>query len=361
MNQRIVDKLNTVAVNAYKALGTVLLALILAGLVSYLGVQIFFFVNHSWLAPTVVSPTDPEILQLNTQLAQQAASRDRLLAEQRELEARREQAGLLLGAEKDFQERFRVALGSERTARAKSLRRLAALRREYQEASREISESNRAYAGMARTRTEALYNARMLEREERLTANHQLAQMAQSNLSLAQGSAELQTKLEALKRELDGLDASLGGRSEGLTTEVLLLEREYTRSVLEVARVESERHHLEASLASLDEAVARYEALLVSIRSSPWLEAIERGLMVGFVPYENLENAGPGTPLYRCALKLVWCREVGVVGQVLQGEVSVKHPVRQALLRGVMVELKLRDERWARDALLLLGRPPLLL
>ncbi len=361
MNQRIANKVNTLAVNLYKALGTVLLALILVGLVSYLAMQGFFFVSHGWLTPTVVSPTDPEILQLNAQLAQQAASRDKLLADKRELAARLEQAERMLGAEQDFQQRFRVALDSERTARAKSLRRLASLRQEYLRAAGEITESNRAYAGMARTRTETLYNARMLEREERLTANHQLAQMAQSNLSLAEGEAALQTKLEALKRELGGFDASLAGKAEGLTTEVLLLEREYTRSVLEVARAESERKHLKDSLRAMDEAVGRYDALLASIRSSPWLEAIERGLTVAFVPYENLENAKQGTPLYRCALRLVWCQEVGVVGHALTGEVTVKHPVRQTMLRGVMVELELRDERWAREELLHLGRPPMLL
>lgn len=361
MNQRLVNKLNTLAVNSYKTLGTVLLAIILVGLVSYLGVQIFFFVGHSWLTPTVVSPTDPQILQLNAQLAQQAAARDKLLADKRDLESRLEQAERTLGSEKDFQVRFRLALSSERDARAKSLRRLATLRREYREAAEEIAESNRAYAGMARTRTEALYNAKMLDREERLTANHQLAQMTQLNLSLAQGSAELQTKLDALERELNGLDASLGGKARGLTTEVLLLEREYTRSVLEVARAESERAHLKESLRALDEAVARYDALLASIRSSPWMEAVEKGLTVGFVPYENLENAAPGTPLYRCALTLLWCREVGVVGHALRGEVTVKHPVRQTMLRGVMVELQLVDEHWARENLLHLGRPPLLL
>jgi len=52
---------------------------------------------------------------------------------------------------------------------------------------------------------------------------------------------------------------------------------------------------------------------------------------------------------------------VGVVGHALTGEVAVKHPVRQTMLRGVMVELELRDERWAREELLHLGRPPLLL
>ncbi|HEX8823057.1 MAG TPA: hypothetical protein VF794_24225 [Archangium sp.] len=361
MNQRIANKVNTLAVNLYKVLGTVLLTIILVGLVSYLGVQGFFFVSRGWLTPTVVSPTDPEILQLNAQLAQQAAARDKVLADKRELEARLEQAERLLGAEKDFQQRFQVALGSERAARAKSLRRLAALRQEYLQAAGEITESNRAYAGMARTRTEALYEARLLEREERLTENHQLAQMAQSNLSLAEGEAELQTKLEAVKRELGGFDASLAGKSEGLTTEVLLLEREYTRSVLEVTRAESERKHLKESLRSMDGAVARYDALLASIRSSPWLKAIERGLTVAFVPYENLENARQGTPLYRCALRLLWCQEVGVVGQTLTGEVTVKHPVRQTMLRGVMVEVELQDERWSHEELLHLGRAPLLL
>jgi len=105
MNQRIANKVNTLAVNLYKALGTVLLALILVGLVSYLAMQGFFFVSRGWLTPTVVSPTDPEILQLNAQLAQQAASRDKLLADRRELAARLEQAERMLGAEQDFQRR----------------------------------------------------------------------------------------------------------------------------------------------------------------------------------------------------------------------------------------------------------------
>ena len=73
MNQRVANRINTIVVNVYKALGSVLLVLILVGLMSYLAVQYFFFVSHSWLAPTVVSSTDGQILQLNSQLAQQEA------------------------------------------------------------------------------------------------------------------------------------------------------------------------------------------------------------------------------------------------------------------------------------------------
>jgi hypothetical protein len=361
MNQRIANRINTIVVNVYKALGSVLLVLILVGLVSYLAVQCFFFVSHSWLAPTVVSSTDGQILQLNAQLAQQEAAREKLLADRRELESRLEKAERQLGAERDFQERFRVALGSEREARSNAVRQLASLRGMYQKTAREIAESNQAFSDMERGRTESLYNARLVPSEERLSANHQRAQMAQSNLSLSQGETELYSRLEQMQRELKGFDASLDGKREGLTAEVVLMEREYTRSVLELQAAQSERLHLKASLRSLDEAVARYDALLTSIRGSPWLEAIERGLTVGFVPYENLDNAAAGTPIYRCALKLLWCQEVGHVGHALRGEVSVKHPVRQTVMRGVMVELVLSDESWAREELLHLGRAPLML
>ena len=361
MNQRIANRFNTLAVNLYKALGSALLTLILFGLFSYLGVQVFFFLNRSWVTPTVVAPTDPQILQLNAQLAQQAAARDKLRVDRKELETRLEQAERLVSSEHDFQERFRQALESESRARQERLTQLTALREEYQRTARQISRSNRAYAAMARTRVDALYDMRMVELEERLTADHQLAQMAQSDLSLAQGSADLRTRQDGLRRELDSFNALLQGRGEGLTTEMLRLGREYTHSSLELARAESERTHLQQSLGALDEAVGRYDGLLGSIQRSPWMEAIQRGLTVGFVPYENLENAAAGTPLYRCALTLVWCREVGRVGRVLEGEVTLKHPVRQTMMRGVMVELELGEERWAREQLLHLGRPPLML
>jgi len=364
MNQQVANKVNSVAVNAYKALGTVLLCLILLGFITYLGLQGFFLLSRSWVAPTVLSPTDPQILQLNAQIAQQTSARDQVLANRRDAQARLADAERTLAAERDFQERFQAALGSERASREQALRRLASLHREYQQARQEIEESNRAYSGLSRVRTEALYGARLLDQEDHLTTNHQLAQMAQSNLTLAEHAAELETRQQQLRRELQGLDAARGGpggKAGKVTTEVLLLEREHTRSVLEQARAEALRGALQEDLRALDEAAGRYEKLLASIHASPHLRALEGNLAVAFVPYENLENARPGTPLYACAAKLVWCRQVGVVGETLEGEVAVKHPIRQHFLRGVMVELQLQDGVSAQEELLHLGRPPLLL
>lgn len=361
MSKPLTQRLNALAVSLYKALGLLLLALILTGLVSYLSVQGFFLVSRSWVAPAVVSPTDPEILQLNTQLAQQSAAREALLAQRRELRARREEAQRLVDTERSFQHSFREALRQEHRARAEALRRLGALRSEHSRARQEIAEANQAFSDMARPRADALYQAHLSSWEEHLTARHQLAQMAQVSLGLAQREAELEERHAQLRRELQGLAAALGRRGSERTTQVLLLARELERSRLALARAEVDLQGLEESLAALESAIARYDGLIASIRSSPWMEALERNLTVAFVPYDNLEAARPGQPLYACALSLVWCRPVGLVHRALQGEVKVKHPVRQQLLRGVMVELELPEPGHAREELLHLGGPPLLL
>ncbi len=366
MNQRIANKLNSIAVSGYKFLGSVLLGLIMLGLLSFLTVQGFFLVSRGWVSPTVISPTDVQILTLSTQVAAQTSARDHVLAERRAVENRVADAERIIAAERGFQQRFQVALRSERNARDKMARRLSALRREYSSTREEILQSNRAFAGLTRVRTDALFGARLLEQEDKLTINHHLAQLAQSNLSLAQTAVDMDTRMELLQRELASLTAVQNGLGkdtlpDGMTSDVLLLEREYTQSVLEQARAEATLKSLQEDLKALDDVARRYETLIASLRASPYLKAIEKNLTVAFVPYENLPNAQQGTPLYSCAAKLFWCREVGVIGKALEGEVSLKHPIRQYMLRGVMVEIQLSDEPAAREDLLHLSRPPMLL
>ncbi|MCI0572205.1 MAG: hypothetical protein L0Y66_15725 [Myxococcaceae bacterium] len=365
MQLKLVNRFNTFIVAVYKAMGSVALALILLGLVSYLGVQGFFTVGHSWVAPTILSPTDERILTLNTKLAQQSVERDRLMAERRELEGKLEEADRIIATQRVFQNRFAEAVKDERDARARELKRLTVLQEAYQTTQEEILDSNRAYAGLTRNRAEALKAARLLAREAYLTQNYQLAQMAQANLAFSENEVGLQGRVEGLRRELGSLSflASRAPESQSpvrLTTNVLMLDRERLKSELEVSRAQQTRAATKAGLEAVDRALKRYEDVLKAIEDSPYLRAISRNVTVAFVPYENLDNAAPGTPLYGCSLGLLWCRQVGAVREVLEGEVVMKHPIRHTLLRGVMVEVELQEPEWARKELLHAARPPLL-
>ncbi len=365
MREQLVAKLNATAVAIYKWIGMAALGLILAGLVSYLSLQGFFVVSRSWVAPTVVSPTDEQILDLNAQIALQTAGRESLIAQRRELEVQLADADRIVAAHREFEQRFQVAVHAARDASSRQYARLNRLMREYSEAGEEITESNKAYSGLARVRAEQLNTAHLIDREGWLTTNHQLAQIAQTNLSFSKNEADLTQRLWALKREVAGYDDLLErltktGKAMGApTTDLLLLEKELVRSSLEAARAEQMRDALRQTLAGLDESIDRHAKLLEMIQSSPRMRATQRNVTVAFVPYDNMDEARPGEPLYGCALQLVWCKRVGVIKEVYEGEVTATHPARDSELRGVMVEIELDEPRWVRKAVLHAGRAPL--
>ncbi|MGA9520943.1 MAG: hypothetical protein WBV82_05735 [Myxococcaceae bacterium] len=365
MKEQIAAKLNATVVAVYKWIGMAALALILAGLVSYLGLQGFFVLSRSWVAPTIVSPTDRQILDLNAQIALQTAGRESLIAERRDLEVRLNDADRIVAAHRQFEGRFETAVLAARESSRKQVARLNRLMREYTLAGSEIAESNRAYSGLARVRSEQLNTARLIDREGWLTTNHQLAQIAQTNLSFSKNEVDLTQRLWAVRRELAGYDDLLGRMHESSassgtpTTELLLLEKELVRSTLEAQRAEETRDALKETLAALDRSITQHAQLLDTIRKSPWLRATERNVTVAFVPYDNLDEARPGEPLYGCALQFGWCKRVGVITEVYEGEVQARHPARNAELRGVMVEIELDDGRWVREAILHAGRAPL--
>jgi hypothetical protein len=362
--KKLVPTVNSLVVSLYKVLGFAILFFILGGLVAYLAGQGFFLVNDSWVAPTIVSASDERVLKLNAELAERLAERDQLLAQKAELEVRIADARRIAASEKTFQERFRVALREDRAARAKERERLAALQKEFDAAADEIAKSNQAYAGLARVRAEALREASLLDREAFLTQNHQLAQLAGTNLGLADRRVTLESQLFSLERQLGALDGSMarirGGKGGGLSAEVLLLERQYVRSTVEAARADGDVEALAKGLELLDAAISRYDALLAAIDDSPYLAAMQGDLAIAFVPYDNQDSVTPGVALYGCDLAVVWCHRVGRVDRYLDGEVTLRHPARNVILRGRMAVLDLFDQKWVQKDLLHAGRAPLL-
>jgi hypothetical protein len=354
--------LNRILVSVYKVMGFGVLTVILVGLIGYFGVNLFYLVDHHWILPTIISPTDDRVLQLSEQLAEQEALRQKLVIERFDLRAKLEDSSRIIAVENGFQERFGSAVQEDVRARRSELRGLRDLFSDYAATRQEILKSNQAFSGLSRQRSEELMGAHLVERDNYLTTNYELSQIAHSNLALAEKEVTLVSRTKELEHEIQAMEGTNHNTRVGgpLSYDALRMDQEFNHSMLEEARARDQRDALQQSLAAIDETIERYDHMLNGIRESPYLKAIERHLSIAFVPYDNLPGLTSGVNLYACRMGLLWCSKVGTLGQPLDGEVTGKHPLHSRLLRGVMADLDLKDSSWARQKVLFAGHPPLL-
>src|SRR6185436_11187876 len=75
-------------VRIYKVAGLVALTAILVGLVGFLIINIFYFFDHTWVRPVVLSPTHQRVVEASNQLADAKARASQLAGKLAELEER---------------------------------------------------------------------------------------------------------------------------------------------------------------------------------------------------------------------------------------------------------------------------------
>ena len=74
-------------IRLYKVAGLVALTAILVGLIGFLVVNIFYFFDHTWVRPVVLSPTHQKVVEASTQLADARLRASQLDAEKLEIES----------------------------------------------------------------------------------------------------------------------------------------------------------------------------------------------------------------------------------------------------------------------------------
>jgi hypothetical protein len=336
-------------VSTYRALGFVVLSIIVIVLVAYIATTAFYFVSDSWIQPMVVSRSDEKVLALEAQVAEQENVRDKIIADLA-------QADRNILVQQEFQSEFVKAVRADLEGRQAALTRVRKLAKGYEGTRKRIESSNAAYASESRRQMKRAYAAGMIDRSDMLSGKFQLAQISGSNLSLAERQAEYEARAEDLETESAALAEILdeNGGDGALSYEVLNIKKEYEQSRLDTQKAIEDREALKAAL-------TRQDTILEGLRSSPYLRAIADEAQVAFVPYGNLHNVGKGTGLYACKLEMVICHQVGRVIEVLPGEVTFKHPHREKVLRGQMVELDLDEDAAAEKDVLFVGGRPLYL
>ncbi len=348
------QKATQAVVSAYRGLGFAILTIIVVVLVGYITTSVFYMVSDSWIEPMVVSPTDERVLNLRSQLAEKSNLRDQVALDLQHTER-------YIASQQEFQAEFVKAVKADLAERKTTLRRLRSLASGYAGERSRIRKSNRAFAKQSKAQMSQEYAARLIDRSEYLQGAFQLGQIATSNLSLAERQVEFETRASESDGEARALEAILSqkqaeaGAKGSLSYEVLKVKQEYDQSRLDTQKAIESR-------AALKESLARYDAILVSIKRSPWLRAADHSADVAFVPYSNLDEVKVGSSVYACGLEMVFCYRVGTVHELLPGEVTYKHPFREKDLRGQMVELKLDDDEKdavAKSVLFVGGRPML--
>jgi hypothetical protein len=334
-------------VSGYRLLGFAVLTLIVLVLVGYIATTTFYFFSHTWVTPVAVSASDDKVMAVRAELTTAQNQRDKLAAELDDTDRS-------IAAQAEFQTEFMAAIRADLEGRKLALGRVRALADDAAAARARIHRANDAYASAHAAAMAKEYAAHLIDRGAMLSGKYELAQITSSNLSLAERQADFETRAAALTAETGALDALLADRSAStpLSYDVLKIKRDYDASKLDLARAMEARRTLQASL-------TRQDATIAGLRASSYLRAVEDHASVALVPYGNLAHAEVGTPLYGCRLTMVVCHQVGTILAILPGEVSFKHPHRDSVVRGQLIELRLTDPAAAEQDVLFLGAPPL--
>lgn len=337
-------------VSAYRMLGFVILSIIVVVLVGYIITTAFFYFSNTWIAPAAIAPTDEKVVALQSQLVEMQTARDRIADELN-------QAERSINAQQQFQLEFGKAIKSDLESRRATLGKIRALANAASSTRASIKSQNSAFASTSRKKMQQEYAAGLIDRNTMAQGNFQLAQITSSNLTLAERQAEFETRaaeLESQTRSLDALvAANTGDEQTALSYEVLRIKQEYEASRLDLAKAVETRDTLKAALERQDKIVA-------SLKQSAYLRAVNDGVHIAYVPYGNLTEAQKGEKLYACKVGMVLCYKVGEVVDVLPGEVQFKHPHRDKIMRGQLVELKMDEEdadAAAEDVLFVGGKP----
>jgi hypothetical protein len=328
-------------------IGFAILTFVVVVLLGYIVVTTFYFLNRTWVAPIAISSNDEHVIALQSQLAAQLNERERLAGDL-------EQAERAIVAEQSFHLQFVKAIQKDLQGRKLALGRAQQLSHAAAATRREIRTTNGDYSASTFTRMNEDYEAGMIDRMAMLAGKFQLAQISTANLTLAERQAEFDQRAAELAVQTQSLDAILADKTAtaALSYDVLMIAREYEASKLALARELSTRERLITSL-------GRQDKIIDGLNQSAYLRAIADGATVALVPYTNLGNVTKGTALYGCRLDMLGCHQVGTVLEVLPGEVQVRNPARDELVRGRMLSMQMSEPDAAQDKVLFAGGPPL--
>ena len=352
-------QLNKLIVSSYKTMGFAILGFILAGLASFILINLFYLVNSSWVTPLTLSSSDARVFQLSGQRANTRAGREAVAIQRLDLRARRQDAERIAASEVRFQENFAATLTADHDSRLVQLTGFRRLLGDLAATRSQVLKSNHDFTDISRGQLKREYDAHLIDKDQHVRGGFELGQIAGANVSLHERNVEIDARVSDLTRAVESLDAARGNSQAAMSYEVLHMHHEYQQSVLTQKKAEDDVAAIDESLRVLDGEVEAYDHEIERIERAPYLMAADRSVTTAFVPYDNVGSVNVGDAVYGCRVSVVVCRKVGIVAELLDGEVLGYHPLHNRELRGVLVRLDLQDASAIQLPVLHLKHAPL--
>jgi hypothetical protein len=352
--------------SVYKYSAFVLLSILFAAFCFY-GLMIgYFLFSTGWGAPVTLSKghelvvkADREIgdLRVNLNLFSQRLSEAELEAAKAEREL--EDARLLVSY---VQGTVAKEIEAREAARATVLSDLKRLEKVQAAFKRGMDKGGLA-ADLA-----ALYEKRLIDKRSYSAGTLGILE-AEQRLAVLEGDVDrardeagvFETTIAMLKslREQLSSDQPLSTITAAHADLILLTKQAIdARSALDQSQVQLASAKSRQEL--LGQSMKLIEAQIADRLGTPLGRAIASRIDVIFIPYANVHKFGEGTPLYSCALSIVWCHRAGKAGQPIPGEANTVHPFFGKPIRGVFIEAVLDDPTAASREIIHASRPPFL-
>ena len=347
----------------YKNAAFVLLAVLFAAFCFY-GLLIgYFLVSTTWGAPAtlssgheLVAKVEQQIndMRVNANVTSQRVSEAELEAAQ--ATRAHEDAKLLVGYVLGTVEGEIAARTARQNTLGKSVKRISGLKRTF--------EKQLKSGGMS-TELARLFEKHLIDRDTYNSGTLGLLEAGQ-RLSGLEGDLEIArdnvVSSDADIKMLKSLRQQLKGGPmvtiAAASADLILLTKQAVdaRSILDQSKVQLAS--ATARLSLLGNSKELLDKRISELRQSPLGRAIGSSVYVIFVPYGNEASFQAGTPLYSCALTVVFCHRAGKVGATVPGESNAIHPFFGKPIRGFFVEAILDDTGAASKEIIHAERPP---
>jgi hypothetical protein len=309
----------------YRAVGLGLISATLGLLAFYAGLMIFFFINTTWVAPTILSSTSDKMLQFSG--AYQRGAQGVVTAT-----LAKEQAQLSLEFVYDSLVAAKRLLAFTETRSAGARRHLG------DKASNNV------------------------ESQEIVSKFEQLRKSIDQSLS-----AKLITQDEAT-RMITGLQQFQNTSGDALVTTIttdVAIAVQIAQIRQQVAALESELKVRQASLESAEQSLKLAQAEVQKLEKTVYFQASALGSNLAFVPYENRDVAQIGAGVYDCRLMVIVCRQVGTITDIYSDEQVIDFPMFNVrfsrTVRGFFVKLDMTEPSSMSSPIVFVGGKPLFL